>query len=194
MLNSVNILDRTFEEFMTLFLCEIANDKDYYVVIAYHLVKGYRPQLESMLHLLSTKRMRGAICAIGLVGSPASDELVQGYLDHPEPQVVAESLDSLRLTGVVKWERISHFLVHASPFVRGAALRFARTKLGKDALSLLLAALNDVDEIVRQNAIDELDGIADQSHIPLLAPFLQDPSVHVRQAAETLIASIGGNS
>jgi HEAT repeat protein len=185
----VNIVGCSFEELMAMFLCDLANNDDYYAIIAYHLIKDYRPQLESMLPLLSPKRQRAALCGIGLVGSPASDELVKEYLGHAEPLVVAEALDALRL-GSEEWERVATFLAHPSPFVRGAALRFARARLGENARPLLLAALTEDDEIMKQNALDELEGIADRSHLSLIVPLLQDASAYVRQAAASLIASI----
>ena len=54
-----------------------------------------------------------------------------------------------------------------------------------------MAALRDDHEIVRENAVDELDGVADASHLPVLVPLREDLSPHVRQAVETLIKSIG---
>jgi len=176
---------------MSLFFCEVVDDDDYYDVIAYHLAKNHRPQLEGMLHLLSPKRLRAAIFGIGLLRSTGSDEVLRTYLDHSDPLVVSAALDALRGTGTVEWEHVSRFLTDTSPFVRGAALRLAKARLGTNALPLLLAALKDSAAIVKQNALDELDGIADKSHLAPISLLLQDPSAHVRQAAKTLIEAIG---
>ena len=118
MLETVYVAHKTFEELMTLFLCDINDDDDYYDVIAYRLASRYRCQLESMLHLLSPKRLRAGISGIGMVGSRDSDGVIQPYLMHDDPMVVSASLDALRLTGGCGWEHVSSLMSHQSHFVR----------------------------------------------------------------------------
>ncbi|WP_369916636.1 HEAT repeat domain-containing protein [Xanthomonas sp. NCPPB 3005] len=96
--------------------------------------------------------------------------------------------------GTADWSAVSWQLQHPSPFVRGATLRFAKDRLGEEALPLLLRGLHDKDPIVRENAIDELDGLVSPDSADLIRPHLNDPSAHVRQAAKSLLDSIDWQS
>ena len=59
-----------------------------------------------------------------------------------------------------------------------------------EAFLLLIEALQDSDEIVRQSAIDEIDELEIIKAIPYIRPLLDDPSPDVRQAAETAIQNL----
>jgi HEAT repeat protein len=74
-------------------------------------------------------------------------------------------------------------------------LRYRKTIFGAESVPYLLAALEDDDPIVRENALDELEGIADQSMVHSISTLLKDTEASVRQAAKTLLMSIkAGNS
>ncbi|MDR6673842.1 HEAT repeat domain-containing protein [Xanthomonas sp. 1678] len=175
---------------MGLFFCEVLDDDDFYDVVAAELAKDHRHALEAMLGSLSNKRLRAAICGLGMASSSESESAIKNFLHHDEALVVAAAIDGLRRVGSAEWPIISSQRHHASPYVRGAALRYAKEALGKDALPLLLTGLDDEDPIVRENAIDELDGLISADDAYLITPYLDDPAAHVRQAAQTLLDSV----
>jgi HEAT repeat protein len=187
---SINLAGKSFDELMGLFFCEVIDDDDFYDVVAVELAKGYRHALEGMLDVLSSKRLRAGICGLGMASSADSGLVIKKFLYHDDALVVAAAIDGLRWIGSLEWPIISSQLNHPSPYVRGAALRYAKSALGKGALSLLLASLDDEDSIVRENAIDELDGLISVDNSYLVAPYLDDPAAHVRQAAQALLDSL----
>lgn len=192
MLDTIYISGMSFEELLALFLCDVADDDDFYDVLAYNLAKSHRQQVEGMLQSLSSKRLRAAICGLGLAApyDNGSGAVVSRYITHSNALVVAAAIDALQRIGSVEWAEVKPALQHPSAYVRGAALRFARSKLGAESVPVLIEGLRDSDAIVRQNALDELDGVATSQEIPHIALCLNDPSAEVRQAAQTLLESI----
>lgn len=192
MVDKINLAGKTFEELWALFLCEVADDDDFYDVLAHNLAKEDRHRFEGVIQSLSDKRLRAAIVGLGTVASPDNgiSDLVIRYVGHSDPLVVAAAIDALRHAGSVDWPKIEATLRHPSAYVRGAALRFARARLGARSLPMLVEHLRDSDPIVRQNALDELEGIATPQEAHLVASCLNDPSSDVRQAARTLLASL----
>lgn len=190
MLTLLNMIGKSFEELAALFFCEVSDDDDYYDVLACNLAQAHRKQLLPMLDCLSPKRLRAAICGLGLAGVVESEAVILGYLLHTEPLVVAAAIDALRRIGYVDWSGVEPCLHHSSPYVRGAALRFAKAGLRGGALAILREALNDQDAVVRQNALDELEGLTTASDLEWIMPFLRDESAEVRAAAASLIEAI----
>lgn len=188
--STLNIVGKTFEELAALFFCDIANDDDFYDVLACNLASKHHKQLEAMLDCRSGKRLRAAICGFGLAGSAQSDDIIREYLSHADPIVVAAAIDALRRTGSIDWSAVAHSLKHSSPYVRGAALRFARARLGAVALPILREALHDPDAVVRQNSLDELEGMVSANDLPWITPYLNDPSAEVREAAASVVGTI----
>ena len=79
-------------------------------------------------------------------------------------------------------------LNHVSPFVRGSVLRFVATLYPEQSLPILLRSLNDSDAIVRENAVDELGDLGDESAIsPLKVLFENEKDQNVREAIETAL-------
>jgi uncharacterized protein (DUF952 family) len=100
--------------------------------------------------------------------------------------VLLETIEALRFAAEPAWPPIELFLRHESGLVRGAALRFCASRLGREAIPTLLAALQDTDAVVIQSAIDELDEQEwmDDAMIIAIRPFLQHESGEVRRAAQ----------
>lgn len=84
MLDSINIAGKSFEELSALFLCDVADDDDFYDVLAYNLAKAHRQQMEGLLENLSNKRLRAAIFGLGLaaVADDHAVAIVSRYLGH----------------------------------------------------------------------------------------------------------------
>lgn len=192
MYDTINIAGKTFEELMALFFCEVKNDDDYYDVIACNLAQQYRSQLENLLHVLTGTRLRAAICGLGIasIESDKIDNLLAPFLNHSDDLVISAAIDALRRAGKSNWSLIEPLLRHQSPYVRGAALRYCKAKLGAGAASWLLEGFKDPDPIVRENALDEIEDIVDKSMMSIIETMLVDSSASVREAARTLLSNI----
>lgn len=186
MKDNISLEERNFEELMMLFLNEM-NDDEYYYFISHCLVKKYLKYIKYILPLFSKVRLRWLIRNISDLNTEEVDELVPQFLENDDPLVIAESIDALSSSEKINWSDFESFLNHKSPYVRGAALRFAKVKLGKGAKPLLIKALKDPDPIVKQNGIDEIENLLDYSEINLITPLLNDDDEYVRQAAEFLL-------
>lgn len=189
MYNTINITGKSLIELLQLFFCNIEDDDDYYDVVSYNIAKNYPGHLEYLLNNLSGNRLRGAICGLGLANSNIKH--IAAYLNHEDERVICAAIDAARrLDPIDSWEKVKCFLSHDSPYVRGAAIRFARAALNINALPFLIHALDDSHEIVRENALDELDGIADKTLKPRIELLLTDHSFAVQKAARALLESI----
>lgn len=94
---SLKVSDKSFDELMALFFCEMSCDDDFYDIVAAQLAAGYRQQLEIMLDSLSVKRLRAGICGLGIVSSIESESAIKRFIGHDEPFVVAAAIDGLSL-------------------------------------------------------------------------------------------------
>ena len=185
----VNLAGMSFADLLTLFLCNIENDDDFYDVVACNMAKSNREYFEAFLPELSGDRLRAAICGFGLSGITIKN--IENYLDYSDEKVISAAIDAMRRTNKKRyWSKIEPLLNHESPYVRGAVLRYTRQTLKKESLQLLLDALKDPDEIVRTNALDELEGIATPNLRLKIMPFLEDESPSVRAAALSLLNSL----
>lgn len=174
-------------ELVSLFSCDIEDDDDFYFRVAQNIsLTDYNYLLEH-LHEYNGSRLKGAVFGIG--ESPKKDEkqksVLLSLLSHSEPLIIAEAIDSLRHSGYNElWARIEALLRHESPYVIGAALRYARFALPHDeAYAILTGFLSNPDRIVLHNAIDELDDLGDKRAASLIRPYCDDPDPSTRQAA-----------
>jgi HEAT repeat protein len=149
--------------------------------------------LLSQTGTLDADRLRAVIFALsGLdADDPQINHLLMSYLSDTRPLVVAEAIDGLAHRGVSDaGPKVLQFNEHRDPVVRGSVLRDRRRLYPEQARPLLLSALKDNDFVVRENAADELEELADRSVVPYLRPLLADPHPDVRQAAETAIHNL----
>lgn len=195
MMESIFVADMSRDELICLFNCDIEND-DYYDVLAYNIALLDVDYLEKNLDLFDLKRKRAAIFGLGFTKNAEHRivEKLKSFLVNGESMLVSEAMDSLARMEIFDcWEAVNQQLKSNSEFVRGAALRFARAALQQKAIPLLLSALNDPHYIVRENAIDELSELGDNSIIERIKPLIADKHKDVRQAAETAIELLNEN-
>lgn len=184
----------SLSDLLTLFACDIENDDDFYFRLAQNIALMDFDYLPKHLHEYSGSRLRGAVFGIGL--SPEKSEKQQdillSLLSHSDPLIVTEALDSLRRAGYgAFWPRIEPLLQHKSPYVIGAALRYARFALSPEkALAILTNVLQNPDSIVRQNALDELGDLGDKRALAVIRPYCDDSDPDVKQAANTAYEAI----
>jgi HEAT repeat protein len=144
---------------------------------------------------LEPARLRAAIAALSASGATSEPRLrpwLRDQLAGSAPMVVAEAVDGLKMLNDTETaDRILALQHHASEYVRGAVLRFARSVIPHQAFSLLVEALKDPHYVVREGAADELGELGDRRAKTVLEPLRNDPHQHVRQAVETALELLG---
>lgn len=136
-------------------------------------------------------RLRALIAALTRVNRdvPGLGQTLRVLLADTRPLLVMEAIDGLtRLDDTEALAQISGLQGHASPYVRGAVLRYLRRITPDHALPALLAALADPAFVVRESAADELGELGDPQALPALHALLGDPHPDVRLAVETAVA------
>lgn len=193
---SLYIRGLNFEQLMALFMIDVHGDDDFYDAIAEHIVDRYSLELAACLKVLSNKRLRSAIYALGIGAKldPHLNDMIEMYIFHQDENIVSAALDALRRAGSTEWRVVEPLLENKSPYIRGAALRFCRARLGEGAKQYLIPALDDQDYIVRENALDELEGVADSALLNKLNSLLSDSHPDVRAAAQSLIDTMVGDN
>jgi HEAT repeat protein len=176
-----------FEQLMLLFLCHVPGDDDYYHVLGAQLANGYPSQLCSVLEVLSSCRLRGALFGLGQLREKKYAEIISLYLQNDNPIVVATAIDSLRIGGFLGWTRVEPLLKHVNPSVRAAAVRFALQAQVHGSQTYLLAALQDDSELVVESALDEADAFINQETVSGIEKLLSHSSHQIRVLAQAFV-------
>lgn len=114
------------------------------------------------------------------------EELLRSNLDSEHPLVVADAIDGLQYRGIDTPEVRAQVLVHddhPSKWVRAAVLRYLSRLFPDEARPILVEALQDLEPLIRENAIDELDDMGAVEFIPEIESLLNDLHPNVREAA-----------
>ena len=140
-----------------------------------------------------TARLRGILSALAFRKFDRLDlsGLFLSHLSDRRPIIVMEAIDGL--SGQEVREALGKVLPlfnHESPYVRGSVLRYMRRLYPNESFALLVTALKDPHNIVRDNAIDELDELNNPEALPFLYLLLDDPHPDTRQAAQTAIKNL----
>ena len=182
----LSICGKSAEELLSLFFISIEKDDDYYHRIALEICRLDNKLLLGIVNILSENRLRATIFALSSSGSNDMT-LYLSFLKDRRKLVVSSAIDALALVGYTDWNGISRFLSDNSPFVRGAALRFAGHVLGSSAYGIISEYQTDTSSIVRQNVLDELCDLGDKRAIEIALSMLNDNSKNVRVAAKSLL-------
>lgn len=115
--------------------------------------------------------------------------LLRAALERPEPDVVAEAIDSLsHLADTESSPRIEALLTSEHTRVRSAALRYLAATEHPDAVAILRAALDDEQGNVRANAVEELVELVGLPAEPWVLPLAEDPCELVRDTVRDALA------
>jgi hypothetical protein len=189
----IYLCDKSFDELMAIFFVDVVGDSDFYFSTAAAIAEKYTNALEGMLPYLSDKRLRAGI--FGLSVSPDNDnrlaKVFLSYVVHRDPLVVSEAIDALAGVTDILWESVEPLYKHDSPYVRGAVLRYAKSKSVENLRNMLIDSLSDPSGIVRMNGVDELEGMVDESIHQMLLKLKDDPCQGVREAVQSLLDSEG---
>lgn len=167
----------------------------YYDDVAQHLRARGQRGTDALLELLPTSdELRAASILLALSSPPADASAItvlRAYLGDTRPRVLMEGIDGLSYLG----DRDAHDQIvtlhdHASPYVRGAVLRYLSRLFPDEALPYLRAAIRDPHFVVRESAIDELDELDAVEALEDIRRLLSDPHEDVRQAARTAVANL----
>jgi hypothetical protein len=100
-------------------------------------------------------------------------------------QTAISALQHLRIKDVI--DQIMPLRNHAHPSVRGATLRYVQACYPKIAFPILIEALQDPYEYVREEATDQLFYLGNPDAITYIEPLINDLDEHVRAAAQETI-------
>ena len=155
----------------------IASTKEGITFLRNFIPKSNTDQLRAILFALANIKM-----------NPEINQVFIEHLQHPDPLVISEAIDSLRrVESLAVKQQIIDLLQHNSPYVGGSVLRYMSAIYPDEAYPLLVESLKSTESIIRQNAADELGELHRPDAIPMLVPLLEDPQAEVKQAAETAI-------
>jgi HEAT repeat protein len=169
----------------------------YYDDVAITLRARGQRGTDALLERLSTSdELRAASILVAFATPPRDESMIpvfRAYLDDGRPRVLLEVIDGLwYLRDRDVHDRIEALHDHASPYVRGAVLRYLSRLFPDEALPYLRTALRDPHFVVRESAVDEYDELDAIGAIDDIRPLLSDSHPDVRQAARTAIANLEG--
>jgi len=173
----------------TIFYDEVAD-----LIIAKGGESGYR-YLLSRIASADTPRLRAILYALAIVKDHRHEvrAILTRYLEDGNDLIVSEAIEGLTHIGDKNsYDRITAFLDHPSPYVRGSVLRYLAKIDSAQAMTRLKAALADPHYIVRESAIDEIDELEMTKLVRREIEQLRvnDPHQDVRDAAKTAIENI----
>ncbi|WP_336081211.1 HEAT repeat domain-containing protein [Nocardia sp. SSK8] len=169
---------------------------DYYEEVVDHIAAFGSAGINCLLAELDRRQHPQALAVIDKLfrvdsSNPIFGAELRALLEDREPELVAEAIVALGFLGA---EDVRHKVLasvdHPSPEVRSAVLQYARRICGESAAAILIAALSDRSDLVRESAIDELDDLGAVGAITHLRPLVEDSAETVRQAARTAIANL----
>jgi HEAT repeat protein len=152
--------------------------------------------LQEQLDKANTVRLRALLFALTQsdIETPLSLEQLLSYLRDERPEIVAETIDSLRRQDRREVKHIVfNLLQHPSPYVRGSVLRYISSLYPNEALPFLIDALKDENFIVRENVADEMGELGMLEVLPYLRSLLTDSHPDVQQAAQSAIEILKAN-
>ncbi len=167
----------------------------YYDDVAITLrARGQRGTDTLLEHLSTLDELRAASILVAFATPPLDESMIpvfRAHLDDGRPRVLLEVIDGLcYLRDYEAHDRIVAFHEHASPYVRGAVLRYLSRLFPEEALPYLRKALRDQHFVVRESAVDEYDELDAVEALDDIRPMLSDPHPDVRQAAHTTIENL----
>ncbi len=171
----------------------------FYEEVAFLIIKkGGEPGYQYLLSKIAsadTPRLQAILFALSIAKDHEQETIpiLTRYLEDSNDSTVSEAIEGLTAIGDKNsYDRITAFLGHSSPYVRGSVLRYLAKIDGAGAMTTLKAALADPHYIVRESAIDEIDELEMTKlvHREIEHLMLNDPEQDVRDAAKTAIENI----
>lgn len=170
----------------TLFYDEVA-----YIIIEKGGEAGYQ-YLLSKLESADAVHLQAILFGLSIAKGHEQEviPILTRFLEDANDSILSRSIGGLTEIGDKNsYDRITAFLDHPSPYVRGSVLRYLSKIDGAQAITTLQAALTDPHPIVRESAIDEIDEleITKILYHEIENLMTKDPDEDVREAASTAI-------
>lgn len=193
-LSNLYIEDKSFHELLSLFNVEILDDSEYYVVIAFNLLKYYTSQIIQQFDDLNKIQKIAIVSALGLFDDEDIDfnreYFLLNLLNGDDNDIVFYTILSLVKVDIDYSEKIEKYLSSDNIMLKNASIQYFANKKGLLFKEQLKKFLSDDNAFIREIALDELDDLNDDDLIQDALFCLNDEDEHVKKIAKYIIEKL----
>lgn len=193
-LSNLYIEDKSFRELLALFNVEILDDSEYYVVIAFNLLKYYTSQIIEQFDDLNKIQKIAIVSALGLFDDEDIDfnreDFLLNLLNGDDNDIVFYTILSLVKVDIDYSEKIEKYLSSDNIMLKNASIQYFANKKGLLFKEKLKKFLSDDNAFIREIALDELDDLNDDDLIQDALFCLNDEDEHVKKLAKYIIEKL----
>lgn len=193
-LSNLYIEDKSFRELLALFNVEILDDSEYYVVIAFNLLKYYTSQIIQQFDDLNKIQKIAIVSALGLFDDEDIDfnreNFLLNLLNGDDNDIVFYTILSLVKVDIDYSEKIEKYLSSDNIMLKNASIQYFANKKGLLFKEKLKKFLSDDNAFIREIALDELDDLNDDDLIQDALFCLNDEDEHVKKLAKYIIEKL----
>lgn len=193
-LSNLYIEDKSFRELLALFNVEILDDSEYYVVIAFNLLKYYTSQIIEQFYDLNKIQKIAIVSALGLFDDEDIDfnreDFLLNLLNGDDNDIVFYTILSLVKIDIDYSEKIEKYLSSDNIMLKNASIQYFANKKGLLFKEQLKKFLSDDNAFIREIALDELDDLNDDDLIQDALFCLNDEDEHVKKIAKYIIEKL----
>lgn len=193
-LSNLYIEDKSFRELLALFNVEILDDSEYYVVIAFNLLKYYTSQIIEQFDDLNKIQKIAIVSALSLFDDEDIDfnreDFLLNLLNGDDNDIVFYTILSLVKIDIDYSEKIEKYLSSDNIMLKNASIQYFANKKGLLFKEQLKKFLSDDNAFIREIALDELDDLNDDDLIQDALFCLNDSSENVRNLAQYIVDKI----
>lgn len=193
-LSNLYIEDKSFRELLALFNVEILDDSEYYVVIAFNLLKYYTSQIIEQFDDLNKIQKIAIVSALGLFDDEDIDfnreDFLLNLLNGDDNDIVFYTILSLVKVDIDYSEKIEKYLSSDNIMLKNASIQYFANKKGLLFKEQLKKFLSDDNAFIREIALDELDDLNDDDLIQDALFCLNDEDEHVKKLAKYIIEKL----
>lgn len=193
-LSNLYIEDKSFHELLSLFNVEILDDSEYYVVIAFNLLKYYTSQIIEQFYDLNKIQKIAIVSALGLFDDEDIDfnreDFLLNLLNGDDNDIVFYTILSLVKIDIDYSEKIKKYLSSDNIMLKNASIQYFANKKGLLFKEQLKKFLSDDNAFIREIALDELDDLNDDDLIQDALFCLNDEDEHVKKLAKYIIEKL----
>lgn len=193
-LSNLYIEDKSFHELLSLFNVEILDDSEYYVVIAFNLLKYYTSQIIEQFYDLNKIQKIAIVSALGLFDDEDiyfnREYFLLNLLNGDDNDIVFYTILSLVKIDIDYSEKIEKYLSSDNIMLKNASIQYFANKKGLLFKEQLKKFLSDDNAFIREIALDELDDLNDDDLIQDALFCLNDEDEHVKKLAKYIIEKL----
>lgn len=193
-LSNLYIEDKSFRELLALFNVEILDDSEYYVVIAFNLLKYYTNQIIEQFYDFNKIQKIAIVSALGLFDDEDIDfnreTFLLNLLNGDDNDIIFYTILSLVKVDIDYSEKIEKYLSSDNIMLKNASIQYFANKKGLLFKEQLKKFLSDDNAFIREIALDELDDLNDDDLIQDALFCLNDEDEHVKKLAKYIIEKL----